>query len=154
VLMMLAALALGSAGLLLEPARSTHQEILPHYFNTFEGALDSVVALFLIGATLFLLWFPVRVPRNVVMVMAGVVVYMVSHWAMLLLLNLYPRAIHQVFTVPLGIYLLCLIFWIFSVQRSGESVTTVTGHRWKPEETERLLGQLDTINARLQQLAR
>ena len=40
------------------------------------------------------------------------------------------------------------------VARAGEVVTTVTGHRWNAQEADRLLGQLDAINARLERMAR
>jgi len=155
IYMLLGALLLAAAGAwLLEPPRSTDQSIFPHYFNALEGAVDSMVVLFLVAATLFLLWFPVEVPRNVAVVIGGLVFYLFQYWAGLLLVNLYPQSAHGIGAVALSLYAAVLIFWIVAIRNKGESVTAVTGHRWNPEEAERLLGQLDAINARLEQAAR
>jgi hypothetical protein len=153
VYILLGALLLAAAGAwLLEPPRS-FQAVFPHYFNALEGAVDSMVVLFLVTATLFLLWFPVEVPRNVAIIIGGFVFYLFQYWAALLLLNLYPRSARGINAVVLSLDAAVLIFWIVAIRSKGESVTTVTGHRWNPEEAERLLGQLDAINARLEKIA-
>jgi hypothetical protein len=155
IYILLGALLLAAAGAwLLEPPRSTDQSIFPHYFNALEGAVDSMVVLFLVSATLFLLWFPVEVPRNVAVIISGFVFYLFQYWAGLLLVNLYPESAPGISAVLLSLDAAVLIFWIVAIRRKGESVTAVTGHRWNPEEAERLLCQLDAINARLEQAAR
>jgi hypothetical protein len=152
--MLLGALVLAAVGAwLLQPPRS-YQEIFPHYFNTFEGAVDSMVVLFLVAATLFLLWFPVEVPCNVAVIIGGFVFYLFQYWASLLLVNLYPQSAHSIGAVALSLSAAVLIFWIAAIRSKGESVTAVTGHRWNPGEAERLLKQLDAINSRLEQVAR
>lgn len=150
---LLAALLVAAAGLALQPPLGPGQAVFPHYFNAFEGALDSMVALFLAAAAIFLLWFPVEIPRNVAVLIGGIMFFLLTEWAGLLLVNLRPSGVHQVAAMMLCVYLGCLIFWSIALQRSGETLTTVTGHRWNPEEAERLLGQLNAINARLKQAA-
>lgn len=154
IYMLLGAMGLATAGFLLEPPRSGYQGVLPHYFNAFEGAADSMILLFLVAATLFLLWFPVEVSRNVAAVIGGFVVYSLQSWAGLLLVNLYPNFARDINAVVLGVELGCLLFWILAVRAKGENVRTVTGHRWNPSETERLVGQLNAINTRLTQIAK
>jgi hypothetical protein len=154
IYMLLGALLLAAAGLLLEPPRPTFQSSILHYFNGFEGALDSMVGLFLVAATLFLLWFPVVVPRNVAVIMGGFVVFLFQHWAELLLVNLHPQSTYGINAISLAAVVAVLIFWIIAVRPNGENLTTVTGHRWNPQEVERLLSQLDTINTRLEQSIR
>jgi hypothetical protein len=149
-----AALLLATVGLVLEPPRSAGQHPFQHYFNAFEGVLDSTVVLFLVAATLFLLWFPVTLPRNLAVIMAAFVFYLLERWAALLLVNLYPKSVRSLSAVMLSLELACLIFAIFAVRRSGRNPNTVPGHRWNLEETERLLGQLKAINTRLEQTAR
>jgi hypothetical protein len=119
-----------------------------------EGAVDSMVLVFLLAAILFLLWFPVVVHRNVAVCIGGFVFYWFQRWAGLLLMNRYPNdfAVISVATVILS--LACLLFWIAAIRPEGETVTTVTGHRWNPDETNRLLAQLDAINSRLARMAR
>ncbi len=152
--MLLGAVLLAAMGAwLLEPPRSL-QEVFPHYFNAFEGAVDSMVALFLVAATLFLLWFPVEVPRNVAIITGGFVFYLFQHWAGLLLVNLYPKSAHGIGAVLSSLDAAVLLFWLAAIRSKGESTIEVTGHRWNPEEAQRLLKQLDAINTRLEQTAR
>ncbi len=148
--MMGVALFLAAAGLSLQPPLSAYQSVFLHYFNAFEGALDSMVVLFLLSATVFLLWFPVQVPRNVALLAGGFVFRLTQWWAGLLLVNQYPKAAHSVSAAVLILELACVIFWVATLRRSGEDVTTITGHRWNPAEAERLMNQLDAINNRLE----
>jgi hypothetical protein len=154
IYMLLAAITVAAAGLLLEPVTPQGQNPIAHSFQAIEGAVDSMVLAFLVGMVLFLLWFPVKVRRNVAVCIGGFVFYWFQRWAGLLLVNLYPRYSHGLSTVMLVLSLACLILWTLALRPEGEIVTTVTGHRWNPDETEHLLGQLDAINARLDQMAR
>lgn len=148
------ALLLAAVGLLLEPPRSAGQQPFPHYFNAFEGVLDSTVVLFLVTATLFLLWFPIALPRNLAVIIVAFVFYLLNRWAALLLVNLYPKSVRAVSAVMLSLELACLILAICVVRRKDRDVSTVPGHGWNSEEAERLLGQLKAINARMEQMAR
>lgn len=150
---LIVALLIAAGGLALQPPVTPDQSVFLHYFNAFEGALDSMVALFLAAATLFLLWFPVEVPRNVAVFIGGIVCFLIAEWGTLLVVNLHPNTVGIPNVVILSIYLACLIFWTVALRRTGETLTMVTGHRWNPEEAERLLGQLDAINARLKHAA-
>lgn len=150
---LLVALVAATAGLALQPPLAGGQNLFPHYFNAFEGALDSMVALFLAAAAVFLLWFPLEVPRNVAVFIGGIVFFLLTEWSSLLLINLHPGAVQGVSVVLMCVYLGCLIFWSIALQRTGETLTMVTGHRWNPDEAEKLVGQLNAINARLKQAA-
>lgn len=151
-----ASLLIAAAGLFFEPARSGIHAFsgFPHYFNAFEGAVDSMTVVFLIAAAAFLLWFPVEVSRNAAVFMGGFVLYSLQRRVVLFLVNAYPGSSQVLSAVTLICELCCLIFWLAAVRHGGETLKTVTGHRWNPAETTRLLGQLDAINARLQQMAR
>jgi hypothetical protein len=43
----------------------------------------------------------------------------------------------------------CQLFWLFALGRQGEQKRVVVGHHWKPSDEQRLLGQLEAINASL-----
>jgi hypothetical protein len=154
IYMVLAAMSVATVGLLLEPVTPQGQNPKVHSLQAIEGAVDSMVLAFLVAMVLFLLWFPVKVRRNVAVCIGGFVFYCFQRWAGLLLVNLYPRYSHALGTVMVVLSLACLILWTLALRPEGEIVTTVTGHRWNPDETEHLLGQLDAINARLEQMAR
>lgn len=151
---LLAALVLALGGLALQPPLSGGQGPFSHYFYAIEGAIDSMVGLFLVAATLFLLWFPVEVSSNLALIMGGAVFLLVQTWAGLLLVNLYPKSMYSVDVWMLVLDLLCVIFWNVAVRKQGETTTTVTGHRWNREETEHWLERLDAINQRLEQASR
>jgi hypothetical protein len=154
IYMLLAAISVAAVGLLLEPATPRGQNPVAHTLQAIEGAVDSMVLAFLGAAVLFLLWFPVKVRRNVAVCIGGFVFYWFQRWAVLLLLNWYPGYYKTLGEVALVLQLVCLVLWILAIRPEGEIVTTVTGHRWNPAGTEHLLGQLDAINARLEELAR
>jgi hypothetical protein len=67
----------------------------------------------------------------------------------LLLVNRHPANAAALGDGMLVLSLACLILWLLAIRPKGEILTTVTGHRWNPAETEHLLGQLDAINERL-----
>jgi hypothetical protein len=152
--MLLAATLVAAVGLLLEPVTPRGQSPTVHSLQAIEGAVDSMVLAFLVAAVLFLLWYPVKVRRNVAVCIGIFAFYWFQHWALLLLVNLHPKGYVAVNAVMLVLSLACLVLWTLAIRPEGEIVTTVTGHRWNPAETERLLGQLDAINARLEQMTR
>jgi hypothetical protein len=152
IYVLLAAMAIAAAGLLLEPATPRGQNPLVHSYQAIEAAVDSMVLLFLVAEVLFLLWFPVKVRRNVAVYMGGFVFYWFQHWALLLLVNLYPHNSATVSTVMLIFSLAILLLWVLTLRPEGETVTTVTGIPRNPAETEHLLGQLEAINTRLERM--
>jgi hypothetical protein len=154
IYMLLAATAVAAVGLLLEPVKRRYESPLAHWFRAIEGAVDSMVLVFLVAAVLFLLWFPVKVRRNVAICLGAFAFYMFHRWAGLLLVNLHPKSSDAVNAVMLVLSFACLGLWTLAVRPEGEIVITVTGHRWNPAETEHLLGQLDAINTRLERMAR
>ena len=154
IYMLLAATAVAVVGLLLEPPPPRRQLLLLHWLLAIEGAVDSMVLLFLAAAVLFLLWFPVKVRRNVAICLGAFAFYLFHRWAGLLLVNLYPKSSDAVNAVLLVLSFACVALWTLAVRPEGEIVITVTGHHWNPAETEHLLGQLDAINTRLERMAR
>lgn len=150
-----AALVLAAFGLRLDSSIVPGQSTVLHYFFSFERTMDAWLLFFLVIISLFMLWFPVRMKRNVVIYIAGFVLYFFSRSAGLLLLNTLPLR----YARPMGIGILCvslgcLTIWLLALRREGEEVTVVVGHRWNPAAVEQLTGQLDTINASLIRISR
>jgi hypothetical protein len=46
------------------------------------------------------------------------------------------------------------MFWLIGLNRRGETKTLVVGHKWRPDDEERLISQLKTINASIGRAAR
>lgn len=123
-------------------------------FLLFERSMDLVVLGLLACFSALLLWFPVRVRRNVALYIGGFVIYSFGRWAGLLATNLWPQFRTSLSVAMLAVSFACLTSWLILLRAEGESVTTVTGHRWNVEASQRLMGQLDAINARLTKLSR
>jgi hypothetical protein len=118
-------------------------------FLAFERSMNFTAMVVLLLMSGFLLWFPVRTPRNTAICIAGFVIYSFHRWTGLLLIELWPDYQRQFSTAMLCVSLACLTAWAILLRPDGETSTVQTGHRWNPEEADRLRLQLDAINARL-----
>ena len=123
-------------------------------FYRFDRTIDSTVAIFLLLISAFLLWFPVKVSRNVASYITGFVLYFLTRWAALVAADVWPQYHYQLSAANLGMAFACMAFWVLVMRPEGEAVVTVTGHRWNPAEGERLILQLDAANTRLARLMR
>ena len=126
-----------------------------HRFATFERSMNFVILLFLLLISALLLWFPIRVRRNIVIYISGFLLFSASRSCALLLSNLLPqRDTRLVSTVLLALTLTCLVIWIAGLQPEGELITATLGYRRNAETMQRLSHQLDSINAALTRFAR
>jgi hypothetical protein len=124
-------------------------------FLTFERSMDFVLLIFLLLISGFLLWFPIKLQRNIVVYISGFVLYHASRSFGVLLINLLPQgATAAISTVLLGLSLLCLLIWIVEIRPEGERVKTTLGYRSDPEVMQRHRRQLDAINAALARFGR
>jgi hypothetical protein len=125
-----------------------------HRFLTFERSMNFLTLLFLLIVSGLLLWFPIRVRRNIMVYISGFVLFSASRSFGLLLYNLRPQDGRLISTILLGLTLLCLLTWIVGIEPEGELVTATPGYRRNPETMERLSHQLDSINAALTRFVR
>jgi hypothetical protein len=136
----LAAMAIAAivalSGITLDSTILAGQSRAVHRFATFERSMNIVILLFLLLISVLLLWFPIRVRRNIV-------VY-----------NLRPQDARLTSTILLGLTLLCLLIWIVGIEPEGELATATPGYRRNPETMQRLSHQLDSINAALTRYVR
>lgn len=131
---------------------STIQSLLLRYTLVFEGVMDSTQLLFLVVMGMFLIWFPVEIRRNLQVYISGFVVYFAARWIVLVIRQYFKNEWLNV--ASYAVTLVCIGFWIWAMQTAGEKEKTITGHRWNPEEMERLKLQLDEINDSLERLVR
>jgi len=126
-----------------------------HRFATFERSMNFLTLFFLLIVSALLLWFPIRVRRNIVVYISGFVLFSASRSFGLLLSNLLPDSdTRLVSTVLLGLTLTCLMIWIIGLRPEGELVTATPGYWSNPEAMQRLSHQLDSINAALARFVR
>lgn len=145
------------AGLTLAPDVSNRAEAYPiiRSFHVFQRALYSALLLFVFFISGFLVWFPVPLSRNAVL---HTIVFTLSFGGKSLALLL--RNVGGVdfrplaSTLNLAIAAVCLAAWTLFLTRQGEQQTVIFGHRWRPQDSDRLVKQLDSLNATLLRSAR
>ncbi len=135
--------------------------VLPgHYaaiqrFATFERSMNFVILIFLLVISILLLWFPIKVRRNIAVYISGFVLFALARSFGLLLANLLPQKdTLLVSTILLGLTLLCLLIWLVGIRPEGERVTATPGYRRDAEAMQRLSRQLDSINQTLARFVR
>ena len=128
----------------------------------FNRVIASVSLLSLVAILIFLLWFPITIPRNLAVFSVGLVVYFAAITTLLLVRSLWPDEALQAFYKLLkivsiligGISGACFAFWAFYLSPAGERVESTMAVQRQPQEQERLIAQLELLNATLLKAAR
>lgn len=125
------------------------------FVHVAERGVTSALALLILSMTGFLLWYPMRLPRNIIGHSLLFSMYFLTKSFLLLSRNILglesTRALStysQILTIG------CLLGWLILLSRRGEEVILQLRRGWDPEEEERLRGQLTQINAALARFAR
>ena len=115
----------------------------------------TLCVLTLLATLLFVLWFPVTMPRNLGVFSIGFAVYFSAKTFLLLFQNFWS---HQsaivVSDVVTFILCICLLYWITFINRNGEFAQVTLGHSWGREKQVGLLKDLEHLNAVLGRTAR
>lgn len=147
------AAVVAAGGLIIHPAIPPRRSPIMFRFLSFEQTMDAWMLIFLILLSLFTVWFPVRLKRNVTVYIVGFMIYFLSRTSGLLLTNVMPeRFTHPIAVVMLCVSFLCLTAWAVGLSPAGEHSTAMVGHRWNPRAIAGLTRQLDSINASLERL--
>lgn len=113
-----------------------------------ERGFCTVSLLLLLATLVYLLWFPVSVTRNVALLCGGLMIYFAVKTALLLVRDIWtPDSVRLVSLLLILVSTACLTMWALALSRAGESEMVRPGHSWKPKEQERLVHQLEAINA-------
>lgn len=157
-----AAVAIGA----IVSARSDISRILPSSGGfrlqsavTAAFSIDRVISTATLIAMLvilaFVLWFPVQMPKNLVLFSFTFVLDFAFRNALLLVRPSVSRQtagfLSAADTTLLGI---CFLFWTLFLTPAGQRVQMRIGHGWEPSEQKRLVEQLETMNAALLRQAR
>ncbi len=122
---------------------------LTGYLFIFERPILSSLVAFVLLISGFLVYYPVPLGRNVIAYLAGYAVYFPTIATMAFFQNLGYFWNRQKGNIDMGISVLCLTFWLLALNRKGEDKRVVVGHHWNPGDEQRLLAQLEAINASL-----
>jgi len=117
------------------------------YYSVVERGLVFSLVLFLLLITLFLLWYPVSIRRNVVLHASVYSIYFLSISAALFIRNIVgyqlTPAVNIVFVF---LDCACLGMWISFLNRRGEERLLIVRRKWQAQDEERLAKQLDALN--------
>jgi hypothetical protein len=120
-----------------------------------ERAIFMAALIVLIGMLVFLLWFPVQMPRNLAVFSIGFVVFFTSHTGLPLWHTFWPKLDIITFTSIEALLLAsCYAYWLLFITRAGELKPVRMGHSWGPAEQRRMIGQLEAMNDALLRAAR
>jgi hypothetical protein len=122
---------------------------LTGYFFSFERPVLCSLLIFLLLITSFLVYYPVPLGRNALIYLVGYAVWLITDVTELFIRNLGHYWSRLWSDAHMLIYVACLLLWFFGLSRQGENKRVVLGHQWKPGDDDRLLAELQAINASL-----
>lgn len=136
---------------------SSRSEQFPVLLAVLAGErwVTSSLLILLLLITVFLLWFPVPLKRNVVVYSLLYFVYFLSKAMALFFRNtMGPDTVHLVNLAVMSTASVCLVAWLLFLNRAGELERVKHRIHWDSDSEKRLLHQLDSINASLMRSAR
>jgi hypothetical protein len=119
------------------------------YLFIFERPVLSSLIVFVLLICGFLVYYPVPLGRNVIVYLAGYAVYFTMMATTAFFQNMGYFWNREKSNLDMGVAVACQVFWLLALSRQGESKRVVVGHQWKPGDEQRLLAQLEAINASL-----
>ena len=115
-----------------------------------ERVIFMAAVLVLLAMLALILWFPVRMPRNLAVFSVGFVVYFSAIVALMLTRTYLPNANrHLLSDISVLALSACYAYWLIFLNHAGELRPVIMGHSWQPGEQQRLLHQLEEMNAAL-----
>lgn len=132
---------------------SNGKDMLMLFFVGERGIL-SALALLTLLMTAFLTWFPVPLPRNVILHSIVFASYFFSKAAVLLVRNIAGHKVASGTSLTLFVIgWICMALWAIFLTPEGEHVEARVRRTWNEDEEDRLLDQLKSINATLSRSA-
>lgn len=122
---------------------------LTGYLFILERPVLSSLVVFILLISAFLVYYPIPLGWNAVAYLIGYAVFFLTATMVALFQNLGYFWNRVLSSVSMGVFLLCIAFWLITLSRQGENKRVVVGHQWNPDDDERLLEQLQAINASL-----
>jgi hypothetical protein len=125
-----------------------------------DRAISMSALLVLIVILAFILWFPVKMSRNLAILSVGFVVYFGALTGLDLLRSYSGRGMFQRHTIAIFdvcanlVLVLCFAYWIAFMDLKGKTAQVRIGHSWRPADQTRLIQQLESLDLALLQSSR
>lgn len=122
------------------------------FFFATDRAVAMASVLILIVILAFILWFPVKMSKNLAIFSVGFVVYFTSKTGLELLHSYSPASVKN--AALLGalnslVLIICFVYWIVFIGPQGQTAQVRMGHSWRLAEQTRLVEQLESLNGAL-----
>jgi hypothetical protein len=141
--------------LILIPSWGNEPSRLLFLCTTVERGVVFSLVIFLLVILLFLSSYPVALNRNILVHCIVYTVYFLGISMIDLIHNLVGyEVVRQLNNVVTPITMGCYLAWIFLLTRAGETRAAMLRHNWTPTDEQRLVDQLNNINATLLRVAR
>jgi hypothetical protein len=115
-----------------------------------DRVLSTVALVVLLAILGFLVWFPVQISKNLVVFSTGFLVYFAAKTSLVLTSNIWSHeTLRLVSNLMMFISGACFAYWTLFISQQGETVPVRIGHSWHARDQERLIGQLEGLNAAL-----
>jgi hypothetical protein len=115
-----------------------------------ERATSFAELLVIISILAFVLFFPVRVPRNLAAISTGLCLTLFVRIGSLLIRTYLPAlSSHFVGDSVEFVMAGCMAYWIFSLDKAGEEARVTLGRGWQTVPHDHLVRQLEAMNAAL-----
>ena len=110
--------------------------------------VSTICVLILLATLLFILWFPVTMPRNLAIFSIGFAVYFTAKTFLLLFHNFWSHESRPIVSnIVAFILCICLAYWITFLNRNGEFAQVTIGHSWRASKQTSLMKDLEGLNA-------
>jgi hypothetical protein len=115
-----------------------------------ERVIATIALLVFAGILAFVLWFPVQMPRNLAVFSVGLVFYFAAKVALLLFHSYFLHSSADLVNNGISLVLsACYVYWGLFIRADGETAPVRMGHSWHKLDQQRLIGQLEALNAAL-----
>ena len=138
----------------LTPAKNFHERVdrLIYVFFLADKGISTAAVLILIAILAFILWFPVKMTRNLAIFSVGFVVFFASKTGLKLLTMYWLPDVSTRLILDIcvsSVLVLCFIYWLVFIGPKGQTASVRIGHGWRLDEQKRLLEQLEALNGAL-----
>ena len=120
--------------------------------SVLDRAISMASLLVLVAILAFILWFPVRMPRNLAIISVGLVVYFGSKTGLELLRSyaVSGQDFREVLSIGVNVVVIsCFLYWIVFIDPKGQTSQVRLGHSWRASEQGKLIQQLEALNLAL-----
>lgn len=119
--------------------------------KVFDRALSLAELLTILCVLAFILRFPIRVPRNLAALSAGLSLFLLLSIGLQLARTYVPgvKSFSGVAGFPGYFLACCLIYWLSTINAAGEKAVVTLGTHWQAVPQEHLVRQLEAMNAAL-----